>query len=79
MTARRQTPHLVRWWEELHILTQIAVVGPLAIAVLWAAHVYLLNQPLGRGLVYGVFWGALATGAVVGASRSERARRSPPT
>ena len=35
----------------------------------------LLNQPLGRGLAYGVFWGALATAAIVGASRSEKARR----
>jgi hypothetical protein len=38
-------------------------------------HVVFLNQPLGRGLSYGLFWGALATAAIVGASRSERARR----
>jgi hypothetical protein len=28
-----------------------------------------------RGLTYGVFWGILATAAIVGATRSERARR----
>ncbi len=56
---------------------QIAVVAPFAIALMWAAHVFLMNQPLGRGLVYAVFWGLLATGAIVGASRSERARRFP--
>ena len=36
---------------------QVAIVGPLAILLLWAAHVFLLNQPVGRGLAYGVFWG----------------------
>lgn len=59
-------------------MVQIAVVAPLAIALLWAAHVWLMGQPLWRGLVYGVFWGLLATAAVVGATRSERARRTPP-
>lgn len=54
---------------------QVAILAPVAILVLWAAHVVLMNQPLGRGLAYGVFWGLLATAAVVGASRSERARR----
>jgi len=54
---------------------QVAIVGPLAILLLWAAHVFLLNQPVGRGLAYGVFWGVLVTGAIVGATRSERARR----
>jgi hypothetical protein len=34
-----------------------------------------MNQPVGRGLAYGIFWGALLTGAVVGASRAEAARR----
>jgi hypothetical protein len=54
---------------------QIAVVAPLAVLLLWAAHVFLLNQPVWRGLTYGVFWGVLATAAIVGATRSERARR----
>jgi hypothetical protein len=68
----------VRRWEDLHIGVQIAIVAPLAILLLWAAHVFLLNQPLWRGLSYGVFWGALATAAIVGATRSERARRQRP-
>ena len=73
---QRPVPAWLRWWEDLHIVVQMAVVLPLAIVVLWAAHVFLLNQPVGRGLAYGVFWGALATGAIVGASRSEKARRN---
>ena len=71
----RPVPPLLRWWEDLHVLVQIAIVLPVAVLVLWAAHVWLLNQPTGRGLAYGVFWGALVTAAVVGASRSEKARR----
>lgn len=75
-TARRSPPPAwLRRWEDLHIGVQIAVVAPLAILLLWAGHVFLLNQPFVRGLVYGVFWGALLAGAIVGATRSERARR----
>jgi hypothetical protein len=73
---RRPPPAWLRRWEDLHVAAQVAIVGPVAILVLWAAHVLLMNQPLGRGLAYGVFWGLLATAAIVGASRSERARRS---
>ncbi|MGD9694911.1 MAG: hypothetical protein AB7V42_04530 [Thermoleophilia bacterium] len=71
----REPPAPVRWWEGLHVAVQVAVVAPPVILLLWLVHVTLLNQPLWRGLSYGVFWGALVTAAVVGASRSERARR----
>ena len=64
-----------RRWEDLHVVVQVAVVLPVTVLVLWFVHVVFLNQPLGRGLSYGVFWGALATAAIVGASRSEKARR----
>lgn len=57
------------------MVVQVAIVAPVAILVLWWVHVALLAQPLGRGFAYGVFWGLLVTAAVVGASRSERARR----
>ena len=66
---------LLRRWEALHVGVQLAIVAPLAVLLLWAAHVGLMNQPAGRGLAYGIFWGALVTGAVVGASRAEAARR----
>lgn len=69
------TPAWLRHWEDLHILVQIAVVAPVATLVLWGIHITMLNQPTWRGLSYGVFWGALATAAVVGASRSEKAKR----
>lgn len=71
----RSRPAWLRRWEDLHILVQVALVTPFSVALLFAVHIGLLNQPLWRGLSYGVFWGALVTAAVVGASRSERARR----
>lgn len=75
-TARgTEPPAWLRRWEDLHVGVQIAVVAPLAVLLLWGAHVFLLNQPVWRGLTYGVFWGVLATAAIVGATRSERARR----
>lgn len=75
MPTRRDPPALVVRWEELHPGLQVALVAPLAILALWAIHVWFLGQPVLRGLSYGVFWGAILAGAVIGATRSERARR----
>ena len=74
-TRRSEPPAWLRRWEDLHVGVQVAIVAPLAVLLLWAAHVFLLNQPVWRGLTYGVFWGILVTAAIVGATRSERARR----
>lgn len=72
---QRPRSEWLRRWEDLHIAVQVGVVAPVAILALWGIHVALLAQPVWRGLGYGVFWGLLVTGAVVGATRSERARR----
>lgn len=72
---RRPPPPWLRAWEDLHVAVQVAIAAPVFVALLWLGHVVFLNQPLGRGLVYGVFWGLIVTAAVVGASRSEKARR----
>jgi hypothetical protein len=66
----------LRWWEERPIPMQL-VVAALALVPLWTViHLVFLNQPLlWRGIIYGVFWGGLSAGAVVGATRSERAKR----
>lgn len=68
-------PAWLRWWEARHILVQVAAVAPVSVALLWLVHIELMNQPVWRGFSYGIFWGALLTAAVVGATRSERARR----
>ncbi len=76
MSTGTPPPGWLRRWEELHVVVQIAVVAPISVALLWAVHVYLLNQPAGRGLGYALFWSVLVVGALVGATRSERARRA---
>ena len=66
---------VIERWEDLPLGLQIALVGPAAIVLLWLLHLGPLNQPMLRGFSYGVFWGVLLTIAIVGATRSERARR----
>lgn len=70
-----ERPSFVLWWENLHVGVQVAAAFTVSVLVLWAAHVLLLNQPLGRGFVYAIFWAVPVTVIVVGATRSERARR----
>ena len=74
-TSGRQRGGLLRRWEDLPPGVQVAVVGPVAWILLFVIHLTLLNQPVGRAVGYAFFWGILATGAIVGATRSERARR----
>jgi len=68
-------PSLIVRWEELHVSAQVAVAFVVATLVLWAIHILLLNQPLGRGFVYGLFWAVPVTAIVVLATRTERSRR----
>lgn len=75
VAAQPSARGLLRRWEDAPAAVQVGLVGPVVIGLLWWAHVALLNQPAGRGLSYGIFWGALATGAIVAATRSEGARR----
>lgn len=65
------------WWEELSIFVQIAVIGPIAIVGISLLHIWLFvpNISVGRAIGYGIFWGAMLTFALVGATRAERARR----
>jgi hypothetical protein len=66
---------LVRRWEDLPSRSQLVIVLPVAIVVLFVIHITLLNQPFWRGLGYGVFWGVLAAAAVLVATRTEKAKR----
>ncbi len=70
-----QRPSFIVWWEDLHVGVQIATAFLIAMILLWVAHVALLNQPVGRGLIYAVFWAVPVTVVVVGGTRTERARR----
>lgn len=63
------------WWEDLPIGVQIAVTAPVLVAVMWGLHRWVFDLSAGRSATYAGFWGFLATFAVVGATRAERARR----
>ncbi|MEI7520260.1 MAG: hypothetical protein WCK40_02835 [Thermoleophilia bacterium] len=68
-------PALLIRWEDLAIGIQVAVAFVVSFVVLVLIHMGLLNQPLGRSLWYGLFWGVLATVVIVVGTRTERARR----
>jgi hypothetical protein len=74
-SSARERGRLLRRWEDLPAGVQVGIVAPISLVLLFVVHVTLLNQPLGRAVGYAFFWGALATGAIVGATRSERAKR----
>lgn len=73
--AMNERPSMVIRWEELHVGVQVAVAFVASTALLWLAHVLLLNQPLLRGFVYAIFWAVPATAVIVLATRTERSRR----
>ena len=67
---------LARRWEALPGPLQFGISLAVWIAVLWPGHVYLLNQPVGRGLLYAIFWGVLFSLGVVWATRNEAQKRA---
>lgn len=68
-------PRWLRAWENLPAQAQVLIAFPTLVVALFVVHITLLRQPVGRGLLYGVFWGVLATFAVVIATRTEAAKR----
>lgn len=75
VASGRRGDALLRRFEDQRLGVQAAVVLAVSVALLYVVHVTVLNQPSGRGLLYAVFWGVLATFFVVGSLRVERARR----
>ena len=70
-----ERPSAIVRWEELHVGVQIAITFVVSTLILWIAHILLLNQPMGRGFLYGIFWAVPLTVIIVGATRAERAKR----
>jgi hypothetical protein len=68
-------PRLLLRWEALSAHTQIVITFPVLVVVLFFVHIGPLNQPLGRGAFYAVFWAILGTFAVVVATRTEASKR----
>ncbi len=66
---------LVRWWESRSTGVQAAIALPVSLAAMLAFHLGPLNQPLGRGLSYSVFWGFLGAALIIVATKAEAARK----
>lgn len=63
-------------WEGLPAPTQIVIAFPTLVVLLFLLHVTLFLQPVGRSILYGVFWAILGTYLVVIATRTEAAKRT---
>ena len=71
-----QPPHLVIWWEGLETWVQIAISFPILAAVMFAMNIGPFSQPIPRSILYGLFEGAVLSGLLAVATRTERGRRS---
>ncbi len=63
-------------WEGLPAQTQIVIAFPTLVVLLFLLHITLFLQPVGRSILYGVFWAILGTYLVVIATRTEAAKRA---
>jgi tetrahydromethanopterin S-methyltransferase subunit F len=66
---------IARRWESLAAGVRFAIVFVISSPILYELHIHWLNQPEGRGLFYGVFWGAVLALLLLGATHNEKARR----
>jgi hypothetical protein len=75
METPKQPHPLLRRWEGLRPRWQFLISLPPLVALLWIGHVEVLNQPVGRGLFYGIFWGVTFAALVTVASQTEARKR----
>jgi hypothetical protein len=68
-------PRLVLWWEQLDTWVQLTISFPIFGVITFLINLGPFNQPLGRSILYGVFEGAVLSGLLAVATRTERGRR----
>jgi hypothetical protein len=66
---------IARRWEALSAPVRFVIVFVISSPILWLIHVTWLNQPEGRGVFYGLFWGVVAALIMLLATRSEKMKR----
>jgi len=69
-------PRLVVWWEGLETWVQIAISLPIFAVVTFLMNTGPFSQPVPRSILYGLFEGALLSGLLAVATRTEKGRRS---
>jgi hypothetical protein len=73
---RPPTPPLLAWWEGLETWVQLAISFPIFAVLTFLINVGPFGQPVSRSIVYGLFEGAVISGLLAVATRTERNRRS---
>jgi hypothetical protein len=69
-------PHrLVRWWEGLDTWKQLAASFPVFAVLTFLINIGPFYQPIPRSILYGLFEGAVLSGLLAIATRTEVRRR----
>jgi hypothetical protein len=75
-TPKPPPPRIVLWWEALEPWHQIAISFPVFAVFTFLLNVGPFNQAILRSVFYGLFEGAVLSGLLAIATRTERDRRS---
>ena len=68
-------PRLVLWWEGLETWVQLAISFPISAVLTFLINIGPFGQPVPRSILYGLFEGAVLSGLMAVATRTERGRR----
>ena len=68
-------PRLVVWWEGLETWVQLAISFPVFAVLTFLINIGPFSQPISRSIFYGLFEGAVLSGLMAVATRTERGRR----
>jgi hypothetical protein len=68
-------PRLVVWWEGLETWVQLAISFPISAVLTFLINIGPFGQPVPRSILYGLFEGAVLSGLMAVATRTERGRR----
>jgi len=70
-----EPPRFVRWWEGLEPWKQLAISFPVFAVLTFLINIGPFLQPVPRSILYGLFEGAVLSGLLAVATRTERGRR----
>jgi hypothetical protein len=70
-----EPPRVIAWWEALETWVQLAISFPVFAVFTFLLNLGPFNQPLLRSVFYGLFEGAVLSGLLAVATRTERGRR----
>jgi len=73
--GRTPPPRLIQWWEGLDTWKQLALSFPGLAVVTFLINIGPFTQPIPRSILYGLFEGAVLSGLLAVATRTEAGRR----